>query len=98
MLSSTKMLFYGNIVVEKHCGADGLIISTFSLRNEECLCLVTSVSDAERSLTTVSLSLTVLDIALIAKRSVLLRTKRKFQQTFVNIVVNKMVCCPNMNM
>ena len=37
MLSSTKMLFYRNIVVEKHCCTDGLIISTFSLRNEECL-------------------------------------------------------------
>ena len=55
MLSSTKILFYGNIVVEKRCGADGLIIFTFSLRNEECLLgRVAKGCDIQNNLQTVS--------------------------------------------
>ena len=55
MLSSTKMLFYGNIVVEKHCGTDRLIISTFSIINEEYLLgRVAKGCDIQNNLQTVS--------------------------------------------
>ena len=52
MLSSTKMLFYGNIVVEKHCGTARLIISII---NEECLLgRVAKGCDIQNNLQTVS--------------------------------------------